>query len=81
MKSAAVASVVLVAVIAMPVAANAAMRHHHKMHHAAYHHSIRAAYGFYEPPTMVTAPVDMCDTANLNTVTVESCDRLAAGGS
>jgi len=81
MKSPIVASVALVAVIAMPAAAIAATKHHHKMHHAAYHHAARAAYGLYDPPTMVIAPVDACGGLNLNAVSVESCDLLAANGS
>jgi len=80
MKSPIVASLALVAVIAMPAAAIAATKHHHKMHHAAHHHSARAAYGLYDPPTMVTAPIDVCNEANLNTVTVEACDKLTVNG-
>lgn len=82
MRSPVVASVALVAVMALPVAATAATRPHHKMHHAAHHQSVRDAYaaGLYEPPTMATAPVDMCDLANVNTVTIEACDKLTVNG-
>jgi len=78
--------VALVAVIAVPVAAVAATKHHHKAHHVASHHSIRAAYGMYDPsrtydpPQLVRTPISMCDGAYLNTVTVESCDNLAVNG-
>jgi len=86
MKRPIVASVALVAIIAMPAAAIAATKHHHKMHHAAYHHSVRAAYayGVYDPPSipraMISVPIGFCDGANVNTVTVEACDNLAANG-
>lgn len=87
MRSPIVASVALVAVIAVPVAAVAATKHHHKAHHVATHHSIRAAYGMYDPPraydppqAAVLTPVGMCDGAYLNTITVEACDNLAVNG-
>ncbi|MDR3464369.1 MAG: hypothetical protein P4M07_00350 [Xanthobacteraceae bacterium] len=80
MKRPLAASLAVAAILAAPSVAGAATAKHHKWHHAADYRTVRAAYGMYLPPASAPASSRFDPCANVNTITVESCNRLSVNG-
>lgn len=57
MKYSAFAIIAVAAMMCAPVAADAAVKKNHKLHHVAYSHSVRHAYGMYDPAGAQEQPV------------------------